>query len=58
MKQIDYEELVDYILNYLCDLQGSNSVIQLLIEAGYDADQLEDLGFDREDINEILDYRA
>ena len=57
-KQVDYKELADYLLDYLCDANGSDEIIELLIQAGYDADQLEDLGFDRKDIelvvNEIL----
>ena len=47
MEQIDYKELADYFLDYLCLFKGVDSVIQLLIRMGYDADQVEDLGFDR-----------
>ena len=54
MKQIDYKEFADYLLDYLCNFEGSDRVIELLIGAGYDADQLEDLGFDREDVDRIF----
>lgn len=57
-KQIDYKELADCLLDYFCNLEGSDRTIELLIQAGYDADQIEELGFDRKDIdlvvNEIL----
>jgi len=55
MEQIDYKELVNYFLDYLCLFKGVDSVIQLLIRMGYDADQVEDLGFDREDISRIFE---
>ena len=55
MEQIDYKELVNYFLDYLCLFKGVDSVIQLLIRMGYDADQVEELGFDREDINRIFE---
>jgi len=55
MEQIDYKELVDYFLDYLCLFKGVDSVIQLLIRMGYDADQVEDLGFDREDVSRIFE---
>ena len=53
-KQIDYKELADYFLDYLCNLEGSDRAIELLVGMGYDADQIEDLGFDRKDIDLII----
>ena len=55
MEQIDYKELVNYFLDYLCLFKGVDSVIQLLIRMGYDADQVEELGFDREDVSRIFE---
>ena len=55
VKQFDYEELANYLLDYLCLLKGSDGAIRLLMIAGYDPDQVEDLGFDREDISRIFE---
>lgn len=53
-KQIDYNELADYLVHCLCLLNGSDKAIELLVEAGYDADQIENIGFEREDIDLII----
>lgn len=56
-KQIDYKDLADFLLDYLCLLQDLDDVIQILVGVSYDAEQLEELGFDRADINRILESR-
>ena len=44
---IDYKELTNYLFYCLCHFEGNDSAIQLLVEGGYDPNQLEGLDFNK-----------
>jgi hypothetical protein len=50
MELNDYKDLVDNLLGYLVDLKETHGAIELLLNMGYDSQDLMDLGFDYNDI--------
>jgi len=50
MKAINYEQLSQDLLEYLLDLKDTHGLIELLVNMGYNSDDLIELGFDNDDI--------
>jgi len=56
MKTINYEQLSQDLLEYLLDLKDTHGLIELLVNMGYNSDDLIELGFDNDDI--LLSFDA
>lgn len=51
---MNYKELSDVLLDILCDLQSCYYAARVLVEAGYDYDDLVELKFDQELIERVM----
>lgn len=47
---VDYENLTNFLLDYVCELKGVLETIAFLMERGYTRDNLLVLGFSSDDI--------
>lgn len=57
MNKIDYKQITDFLIDFLCDSKGLEETIDLLISGGFNEEELEELGFDTNDILEALKKR-
>ena len=44
-------ELCDYLIDYLCECNGIRDTIKILFDAGCTNQELQEMGFDKEDID-------
>ena len=49
---IDYKQIADSLINNYCDTFGVNNCIAYLLDIGCTEDELLEMGFDREDIED------
>ena len=52
---IDYKVLADFLLDSFLDINGYKGSIEYLLGCGFDKDDLLELGFDLEEIEEVLE---
>jgi hypothetical protein len=51
---IDYKQLSDFLLNHHCETYSPNETIELLLRFDYSVEDLIVLGFDNDDINNVM----
>jgi hypothetical protein len=53
MNKIDYKVLADYLLDSFIDLNGIKGSVEYLMGYGFDKEELLELGFDLETIEQV-----
>lgn len=52
MNSVDYKQLADNLIDWLCEVYGPNFVATNLIVMGYNNDHLLELGFEQDTIDQ------
>jgi hypothetical protein len=52
--KIDYKQLSDFLLNHHCETYSPNETIELLLRFHYSVEDLVELHFDIDDINNVM----